>query len=192
MLGGESTVTVLCLGRSGVWNDRFGAPQTPSIYKNLTWVGRMRMVSAVSRPKRHLIVLAPKVTLSADRIIKIYSHREWRAGREFFAGSLFQESSYTLNAEGLMKVMADYKPRDRASDLGVHLRNAITCHGFIPPNFVFEYKNIMPSTRTRGPDAVMDDDDDDDEEVEEEGELASVETKIAYEEEDEDDLTIFD
>jgi len=116
MLGGQNETMVLHLGRFyhvSATNEGALCP----VMRNLQWVDRKRLVSAVSRAEKHSTVIAPRITMTRDMLEKLFEKRERDCGRIFDRHNAFTESSYTFGAKMILKIMASLVPRERASDV---------------------------------------------------------------------------
>jgi len=123
LLGGQNETVVFYLGddnREDPWRNGKSA-----ILRNLEWVGRDRIVSAMSRAEKRLIVIAPKVTLNKEEMTDLYIKRERNNGRIFMGSEEIKAQTYMLKTKSILKLMADLKPRTRMTDIerflnGIH------------------------------------------------------------------------
>ena len=117
MLGGQNETMILYLGRFyHVTSTSADGAQCPVI-RNLHWVDRNRLVSAISRAERFSYVFSPLVKLTGDALRKIFEKRERKNGREFTQYDAITTDFYRFDAKMILKLMADLMPRKRLTDV---------------------------------------------------------------------------
>ncbi len=122
-LGGENSRVVFYMGD----NEHFSIENgKTSIFRSLNFVDRKRLTTAISRASKTSYVIGPRiVSVSKMFLCNMYSYREMLKGRYFNNPAIFTKNSYDLDSRVILMLMADYKPRDRRSDLGLCLGNVV-------------------------------------------------------------------
>ena len=122
MLGGQNKRIVFLLGLQDSINNK-----QCSIFRNLYWVTRDRIISAISRAAMKLIVMAPTMEITTAKLMTIMQRREDMNGRRLTDENIkkFTEQQYTFTPQVFLQTMADFEPRFRSTDVSKFARNIL-------------------------------------------------------------------
>jgi hypothetical protein len=139
MLGGQDKIVIFYLGDNHIYTSPRTGKRNAGIITNLGWVDRRRIMSAISRPSKQLIVAAPEIKFKKkEDLIKIFVEREWKNERVFEHSARFKKSSYIMGPKQLLICMADLKPASRNSDMEKYFDTILSSglSSSIKPNFM--------------------------------------------------------